>query len=305
NLRNSRVSIVAKPKISPSKKVDIAEAAALVETPRIKWKIVCTFLVGILVLWITALKIMPAIGYWGVGVVAVLTLTALGLAFYVWRLTNKQREILDIMRGAQGEGGRREAIERLGQDGGKDALKALARAQLIAQEDPQKAIEALEAIDIEKAPTMVQDEVRAQRAMMYLFMNRPKDARPLVDDIKYERQQDPKSKAKYVAAIAEAFARTGDPARAKKLLEEFKADDPQWVAEVGPLLYRAQVYTFMETKNRGLAKKALDQLIAVDPNMVAPFVQKNVKPELQKLALAALSDAGLAPRPQMKMRMKM
>jgi hypothetical protein len=58
------------------------------------------------------------------------------------------------------------------------------------------------------------------------------------------------------------------------------------------------------TKNRGLAKKALDQLIALDPNMVAPFVQNNVNPELQKLALSALSDAGLAPRPQMKMRMK-
>ena len=296
---------MAKPKISPPKKVDIAEAAAQVETPRIKWKIVGTVVAGFLVLWITALMMMPAIGYWGVGVVGALTLTALGLAFYVWRMTSKQREILDIMRGASGEGGRREAIERLGQGSDKDAMKALARAQLLAQEDPQAAIAALEAIDIEKAPTMVQDEVRAQRAMMYLFMNRPKEARPLVDAIKYERQPDAKSKAKYVAAIAEAFARTGDEMRAKKLLEEFKADDPQWVAEVGPLLYRAQVYTFFATKNRGLAKKALDQLIAVDPNMVAPFVQKNVKPELQKLAMSALADAGLAPRPQMKMRMKM
>ena len=296
---------MAKPKISAPKRVDIAEAASQVETPRIKWKIVGTVIAGFLVLWITALMMMPAIGYWGVGVVAALTLAALGLAGYVWRLTHKQREILDIMRGATGEGGRREAIDRLGAGGNKDALKALARAQLLAQEDPQQAIEALEAIDIEKAPTMVQDEIRAQRAMMYLFMNRPKEARPLVDDIKYERQPDAKSKAKYVAAIAEAFARTGDETRAKKLLEEFKADDPQWVAEVGPLLYRAQVYTFVATKNRGLAKKALDQLIAIDPNMVAPFVQKNVKPELQKLALAALADAGLAPRQQMKMRMKM
>jgi tetratricopeptide (TPR) repeat protein len=296
---------VAKPKISAPKKVDIAEAASQIETPRIKWKIVGTVVAGFLVLWVTALMMMPAIGYWGVGVVAALTLTALGLAFYVWRMTSKQREILDIMRGASGEGGRREAIERLGQGSDKDALKALARAQLLAQEDPQLAIAALEAIDIDKAPAMVQDEVRAQRAMMYLFMNRPKEARPLVDDIKYERQPDAKSRAKYVAAIAEAFARTGDAERAKKLVQEFKAEDPQWVTEVGPLLYRAQVYTYFETKNRGLAKKALDQLIAIDPNMVAPFVQKNVKPDLQKLAFAALADAGLAPRQQTKMRMKM
>lgn len=296
---------MAKPKITAPKKVDIAEAAAQVEMPRIKWKIVGTVLLGFGVLWITALMMMPTLGYWGVGAIGALTLAAIGLALYVWRLTHKQREILEIMRAAQGEGGRKEAIERLASGADKDAMKALARAQLLAQEDPQKALEALEAIDIEKAPALVQDEVRSQRAMMYLFMNRPKDARPMVDEIKLDRTTDAKTRAKYVASIAEAYARTGKHDDAKKLLDDYKADDPQWVAEVGPLLYRAQVYTYVNTKNRGLAKRALDQLIAVDPNMVAPFVQKNVKPELQKLALQALADAGLAPRPQMKVRMKM
>ena len=296
---------MAKPRIQPPKKVDIAEAASHVQMPGIKWKIVGTVLLGFLVLWITALMMMPTIGYWGVGAVGALTVAALGLALYVFRLTHKQREILDIMRGAHGEAGRKEAIERLGASSDKDAMKALARAQLLAQEDPQQALEALEAIDIEKAPGVVQDEIRAQRAMMYLFMNRPKDARPLVDEIKIEKQPDPKSKAKYAATIAEAFARTGKHDEAKKLLDTYKADDPAWLADVGPLLYRAQVYTYVATKNRGLARKALDQLIAIDPNMLAPFVQKNVRPELSKLALSALADAGLAPRPQMKVRMKM
>jgi hypothetical protein len=276
-----------------------------VELPGIKWKVVATILGGFGVLWVTALMMMPAIGYWGVGVVGALTLAALGLGFYVWRLTRKQREILDIMKGAQGDVGRREAIDRLGAAGDKDALKALARAQLLAQEDPQRAIEALEAIDIDKAPAVVQDEVRAQRAMLYLFLNRPKDARPLADAMKLERQPEPKAKAKYAAVMAEAFARTGRPVEAKKLVDEYKPDDARWAQEVGPLLYRAQVYTYMETKNRGLAKKALDALVQIEPNMLAPFVQKNVKPELQKLAMQALADAGLAPRPQMKMRMKM
>ncbi|MET0342832.1 MAG: hypothetical protein ABW252_17635 [Polyangiales bacterium] len=295
---------MAKPKISAPKKVDIAEAAAQVEMPRIKWKMVTTVVGIFLVLWVTALMMMPAIGYWGVGVVGLLTVAAIGLALYVWRLTRKQREILDIMRGAQGDSGRKEAIQRLATGADKDALKALARAQLLAQEDPQLAIAALEAIDIEKAPSVVQDEIRSQRAMMYLFLNRPKEARDLCDAIKIERQPEAKSKAKYAATVAEAFARTGKHDEAKKLLEDYKADDPAWTAEVGPLLYRAQVYTYVATKNRGLAKRALDSLIAIDPNMVAPFVQKNVRPELQKLALTALADAGLAPRPQMKVRMK-
>jgi tetratricopeptide (TPR) repeat protein len=296
---------LAKPKITPPKKVDIAEAAAQVEMPRIKWKMIGTVAAIFLVLWITALMMMPTIGYWGIGVVGALTLAALGLAIYVLRLTRKQREILDIMRGAQGDVGRRGAIERLATGADKDALKALARAQLLAQEDPHKALEALEAIDIAKAPSVVQDEIRSQLAMMYLFMGRPKEARPLADEIKIERQPEAKSKAKYAATVAEAFARTGKHDDAKKLLDEYKADDPTWAAEVGPLLYRAQVYTYIATKNRGLAKKALDRLIAIDPNMVAPFVQNNVRPELQKLALSALQDAGLAPRQQMKVRMKM
>ena len=298
------VEAVAKPKISPPKKIDIAQAASQVEMPGIKWKVVGAIAGGFAVLWITAAMMIPAVGYWGLGVVGVLTLAAIGLGIYVFRLTHKQREILDIMKGAQGDAGRREAIERLSMGGDKDAMKALARAQLLAQEDPNKAIEALEAIDIAKAPTVVQDEVRSQLAMMYLFLNRTKEARPLVDEMKLERQPDAKVKAKYAAVIAEAFARTGKHDEAKKLLEEYKADDPALAGEIAPLLYRAQVYTYTATKNRGLAKKALDALVQVDPNMLAPFVQKNTKPELQKLALAALADAGLAPRAQMKVRMK-
>ena len=299
------VDIVAKPKIAPPKKVDIASAASQVDMPRMKWGVLATVLVAFALLWLTALMMMPSIGYWGVGVLGVLTLAALGFGLYVWRITAKQKEILNIMRGAQGDEGRRAAIEQLSAQGDKDALKALARAQLLAQEDPQKAIEALEAIDVDKAPAVVQDEIRSQRAMMYLFTNRAKDALELVEAIKLERQPEPKAKAKYVAVIAEAFARGGKAAEAKKLLGDYEPTDPAWAEEIGPLLYRAQIYTYMATKNRGLAKKAIDALVRIEPNMVAPFVQRGVKPELQKLALTALADAGLAPRPQMKMRMKM
>jgi tetratricopeptide (TPR) repeat protein len=295
---------VAKPKIAPSKKVDIAEAASQVEMPRVKWKVVGAIALGLVMLWLTSVMMIPSIGYWGVGLMAALTAGVLGLGIYVLRMTRKQSEILDIMRGAQGEEGRKQAIERLAAGSSKDAMKALARAQLLAQEDPVRALEALEAIDIAAAPALAQDEIRSQRAMMYLFMGRPKEALPLVEEIKLEKQPERKAKAKYAATIAEAFARNGKPDEAKKLLEDFKADEAEWADDVGPLLYRAQVYTYSATKNRGLAKKALDALVKVDPNMVAPFVQRNVKPELQKLAMQALGDAGLAPRMQTKARMK-
>lgn len=295
---------MAKPKISPSKKVDISEAVSQVDMPGIKWKVVGAIAFGFLMLWVTAFMATPSIGYWGVGVVGVLTLVAIGLGLYVFRLTRKQREILDIMKAAQGDAGRRDAIERLGAGSDKDAMKALARAQLLAQDDPHRALEALEAIDIAKAPAVVQDEVRSQRAMMYLFMNRTKEALPLVDEIKLERQPDAKVKAKYAAIIAETWARSGKHDQAKKILDDYKAEDAALSEDLLPLLYRAQVYTYSATKNRGLAKRALDALIQLDPNMVGPFVQKTTKPELQKLALQALADAGLAPRAQMKTRMK-
>jgi tetratricopeptide (TPR) repeat protein len=295
---------VAKPKIAPPKKVDIAQAAAQVEAPRVKWKVVGMIAAGFAALWLTSIMMIPAIGYWGVGVVGALTLAAVGFGVYVLRLTRKQSEILDIMRGAQGEAGRKQAIERLAQGSDKDAMKALARAQLLAQEDPQAAIEALEAIDIASAPALAQDEIRSQRAMMYLFMGRAKDALPLVEEMKMDRQPDAKAKAKYAATIAEAYARNGKAEQAKALLGDYKADDPSWAEDVGPLLYRAQVYTYVATKNRGLARKALDALVKIEPNMVAPFVQRSVSPDLQKLAIAALQDAGLAPKPSMKTRMK-
>jgi hypothetical protein len=78
---------VAKPKISAPKKVDIAEAAAQVEMPRIKWKILGTISLGFAVLWITSLMMLPTIGYWGIGVVGTLSLAAIGLGIYVWRMT--------------------------------------------------------------------------------------------------------------------------------------------------------------------------------------------------------------------------
>ncbi len=58
---------MAKPKISPPKKVDIAEAAAQVEAPRIKWTVLGSIAAGFAVLWLLAFMMTPSIGYWGVG----------------------------------------------------------------------------------------------------------------------------------------------------------------------------------------------------------------------------------------------
>lgn len=283
---------------------DPQAALANLERPTMNWKVVGQIGLAFVILWVLAAMIEPWIGIWGFVVAGVLTLAAIGFGIYLWRLTRKSAAIVDILKTAQGAEGRRAALEQLraqGSKGGSDALNALAQSQLAAQDDPQEAIRILEAIDLPKAPGVVQDDVRANLALLYLVTGRAKDARKLADEIHLDRQPQAKSKAMYAAVIAEARARTGDPAEGLKLLETYKADDPAYV-EVRPVLLRAQVYTYIGAKKRGLAQKAMDDLVLTDPNMLGAFLQKGAHPEIAKMARAALGRSGMIPKPKMRLR---
>lgn len=281
-----------------------ANRAALVqlETPRLRWKVVAQIAGAFAAIWLTAFLVVPYLGYWGVGVSGLLTVVALGFGVYVWRLTRKSTAIVDILRTATDAKGRQEALARLQADGKpNDAMNALAQAQLMASDDPQGAVAILESIDLKKAPTVLQDDVRANLALLYLALQRLREARALVDQLQLHRQPQPKAKAMYAAVMAEAFARTGNAVEAKTLLETYRADDGEY-AEVRPLLLRAQVYTYTATKNRGLAQNAMAALAAIDPMLLAPFTQRGINPELANFARAVLSKSGVIPKAKMRMR---
>ena len=286
------------PSKRPRLQTDLAAALAEQETPAIKWKAIAQIAGAIAVLWVTAFILVPFIGYWGVGVVGVLTLVAIGFGIYVWRLTSRSRAIIDIMKTAVDEQGRQRAIEALGGDE-KDAMKALARAQLLGQTDPQEAQRVLEAVDIAKAPNVVQDDVRGQLAMLYLRNNRTREARALVDLMRLDRRPDPKSKALYAAVMAEALARTGSAEEARKLLETYNPDETDQL-EVRAMLLRAQVYTFVTLKKRGLAKRAMDALVEIEPNLLGAFLLKGGPPEVAKLARQSLGESGAGPKLKIK-----
>jgi hypothetical protein len=290
---------MAKRKKTSSARPDPAEAIAAMETPQVKWKAMLQIGGAFAVLWVTAFIVVPWAGYWVVGIVAVLQAIALGFGVYIWRLTSKQRAIVDIMKGATDEEGRQRAIEQLGAGAGSDAMKALAQAQLLSNTDPQAALKVLEDVDLDKAPAVVQDDVRSQRALLYLANNRVKEARALADDMRLDRQPNAKAKALYAAVIAEAFARTGKGDEARKLMETYDADEGAY-DEVRALLLRARVFTFLALKKRGLARTAMEQLAGVDPNMLAGFLQKGAPPEAGKLAKQVLAQVGMAPK--MKVR---
>lgn len=292
---------MAKPTKPSGLKTDPAEAIAQIETPRMKWKVVAQ-IGGILVaLWVSAGVAIPLVGYWGLGVVGVITLVAIGFGIYIARLTARSRAIVDIMKGATDEAGRQRAIDALGDDASGDAMKALARAQLIAQTDPQGAAKALEAIDIKKAPAVVQDDVRAQLALMYLHSNRVRDARLLADEIRLDRRPDARSKGMYAAVMAEAYARSGSPDEARKLVETYDPADAEH-PEVKALLLRARVFTYYALKKRGLVREAMEALATIEPGMVAALVAKGGQPELIKIAKQVLAAGGFAPKLQVKMR---
>lgn len=294
--------IVAKPK--RIQRPDPQAALEGVQKPALNWKVIGQISLGFVILWVLAFMAEPLVGWWGVGVAGVLTAIALGFGVYVYRLTRKSNALLDIMKTATDKGSRQAAIEQLkAQAGGegKDALNALAQAQLAAQDDPNEAIRILEAIDFDKAPALVRDDIRANRALLYLMVGRVRDARPLVDEIAIDRQPQAKVKAMYAAVIGETWARTGKTQEAFDLLQNYAADAPDH-AEFAPLLLRAQTYACFGVKKRGLATTAMTRLAEHDPMLLASFLQKGVSPELQQAAKRMLGAMGAMPKPQIRRR---
>jgi tetratricopeptide (TPR) repeat protein len=295
--------VAKKGKLPPPK--DPNKALEQIEQPTFKWKTIGIIAAAFVVLWITAFMIQSytdsAWGWVPVGVVGALTIAAIGFGVYIWRLTRRSKGIVDILQQARDEEGRKRAIEQLEQGDSKDALNALARAQLVARDDPNEAMRILEEVDLKKAPAVVQDDIRANLGFLYLMNNRAKDARTLADELRLDRQPNAKAKAMYAAVASEAFARTGRPDEAIKLLETYSADDPEY-GEVRSMLLRAQVYTYLANKKRGLAEQAMRKLAKDDPNMLAPFLGKGVRPELAQMAQKALRGLGMAPKQKMKLQ---
>jgi hypothetical protein len=293
---------MAKPKkLPPPSAPDAAQAMSQAEAGGIKWSVVAQIGLGALVVWGLAVASVPYVGWWAVAIVGALTAVLLGYGAWVWRFTRRQQQLVKVLRRATDEEGRKAALAELEAKGSKDSMAALARAQLLLRDDPREALRILEGIDVKKEAGPIQDEVRSNLAFIYLTQNRPKDARPLVDALRLDRQANAKAKAMYAAVMAETFARTGKPDEAKKLLETYSADDPEY-GEVALVLLRAQVYTYVATKNRGLVRKAMRKMAERDPNQLAPFAQKGASADLQAAVREVLGEAGFQTKAKTKIQ---
>ncbi len=285
-------------------RVDPSEALDKLQKPKMQWRVILQIGGALTAVWLLCAFMMQWSGPWILILPGLLTLVALGFGIYIWRLSRQSSEIFDILKGAGDAAGRKEALAKLKSEKGKKgkggaAMNALARAQLVAASDPTGAIEILEEIDIAKAPNLLQSDIRANLALLYLGVGRIADARPLVEEIRLDRAPQAKSKAMYAAVIAECYARSRRQDEALKLMETYNPTDPEY-GEVQALLYRARVYTFFAAKKRGLAKKSMEALVAIDPNTLAGFLQKKgTHPEISKMARGLLAKTGLMPKPRM------
>jgi tetratricopeptide (TPR) repeat protein len=245
-----------------------------------------TTVAGVTVLvWVTAAMTGSKIVLVGVGI---LTAALAGLLFWAWRQAQKQQKMMQLLQQAQGSPeARQAALAQLAlQDPkGADAIGQIAKAQIEAQESPDKALETLQGIDLSKVPGEAADQVRTFRAQLLLLKNRTREARDLADQINVPATGPKPSRAMMAAVVAEAYARTGKTEVALALLEEWKVNDPE-LEQMKPMLLYASVFANFAAGKKERAKKDMKALMEMDMNLLGRFVQPGpgIHIELRQIA---------------------
>jgi hypothetical protein len=236
--------------------------------------------------------------YIALAIPAALTLAAAGLIFWIVRQTRKARGVVGILQKAGGgtKDERDAAIAELdAQYKSNDPTAAFAKAQLLMQEDPRKALEVLETINLNKVMGNMADEARGQRAMIHLMLGEVSRARDLVDGIQLARHQDARSRAMLASVVSEAWARTGQAKRAVDTLSVIDPEDEQ-LAQLKPQIYRSQAFAFAYTNDMKQARRALKRLVGLDARLLGGFLDKKTHPLLQREAKKMLEQSGAIPR---------
>jgi len=231
-------------------------------------------------------------------IAGVLTVAAVGGGVWMIRYVNKSRELGALLRSAQdSEQGRQDALRKLGTDYKRgDVQAAIARAQLEMQDDPRKALETLETVDLGKQMAPVADQVRCTRATIHLQLGELQEARALVDKMELGKQQDAKTRAMFAAVAGEAWARTGQAKKGVELLEVFNPDDAE-LAEMRVQMWRARAFAAAGAGDMKAAGRALRKLAEVNPQLLGMFLSaRKVHPMLQQEAKQILMRSGAVPR---------
>jgi len=232
-------------------------------------------------------------------VVGVLTAVMIGVLLWALRTIRKHRSTVSLLQGSMASPeARRDALAKLSE--GKDAntpTNVFARAQLMAADDPQAALELLRTIELKNYPPAMQDDVSLLRAQLYLRLGRTGDARKSADVMNLDNPQRKEIRPLAASIVAEAWARTGKPKEALALLDTIEL--PKKDAEQIALQIRvARIFARFAANQRGPARAELVALADDDINQLGRFVQPQfrVHPELQKLARSVIEQHPAARR---------
>lgn len=257
--------------------------------------------IPVLVMWVVAILIGHPYVLIGAGVLTLVAGGIVGWAYYYLRKSRAVAGILQTADVATAEG-RKEAMGKLEEKAGKGDTAALfAKAQLLMHEDPRKALEVLEQINLDKVMAPIADEARGQRAMIHLLMGEVDRARTLVDAIDLSRHDQLKSRAGLAAVVAEGWARSGQGKRASETLDLFDPENGE-LTEIKPQLYRARAFAAAAQSDTKRMKHALRKLRAINPQLLGGFVQKKVHPLLEREARQMLMQSGAVPKKVVRRR---
>jgi len=254
----------------------------------------------LVIVWVIAIAISHAWSFITAGVI-----TAAAIALVVWALgfAKKTRAVASIVQGADTPQARKEALAKLETDFKKgDTAAIFARAQLLLQEDPRRALETLEQIDLNKVMAPIADEARAQRAMIHLIIGETDRARHLVDGIDLSRHQQPKTRATMVTVMGEAWARTGHGKKALDTLGVFDPEDPEF-SDLKAQMYRAFAFAYAAVNDVKGIKKALRKMLEINPQLLGGFLMKKVHPMLEREARDMLKRSNAIPKKMTVKRM--
>ena len=219
-------------------------------------------------------------------IVGGLTLVVLGLLGWAWTIMRRQKRLNERLQGAiASPEGRRDALAELEADKKSGTIPMIfARAQLLAADDPGRALELLETVELKSVPPQMQDDFAFLRSQLYLSFGRPKDARPLVDRINVDAQERKDARGMLVGVVAETWARTGKHKEALTLLDSVDLEAQN--DETQLQLRAARVFAHFASGKPRAARQELETIASPDVNLLGRFVAPRFKvhPELLRLA---------------------
>ncbi len=275
-----------------TKETSKTETAAPTQTTGFKKKNLVIIALVFAGLWALAISSESLIF---MGIAAFLTLVAAGIAFWAWRQINRHKKLAGVMQGAaDSPEARKKALAALESEKNPNSItNVIARAQLLASDEPSEALALLEPIEIKSVPAGTQDDFALLKSQLLLNFGKPKQARPLVDYVNLDNPQRKEMRPFMVAIVAETWARTGSAAEANEILDSVAPEEVQGT-DAGTLLLIARVYARFASGKKGLTRAALGEVAAVDPNLLGRFLaaKGQVHPGLQRLAREAFERKG-------------